>query len=250
MGAMLDRSSRYLTKEYQTLRQIRGAVMYPAFMFLMCMGVSVFLLTFVLPRFTAIYESKNAVLPGSTLLLMDVSRSLTQDWSWWLAGALGGCLVAAGWFHTRPGRRQLDWLKLNSPVLGGVFRKLYLSRATRTIGTMIDAGVSLLETIELVRGVTQNAYYDELWTSAINDIKRGDQALRAGDSLAHDVERRAMIHRRANDRQAHTDIYAFVKTEQFHGDMALIMIHGNHDVKFPVLCPVEERVGGKGTLDV
>ena len=162
-------------KEYQTLSLIRGALMYPVFMFLMCVGVTMFLLMVILPKFTAIYANKGAVLPAPTRFLMNMSDLLVNHWGWWLMGL--AVFVAGGfmWAGTKLGKGNLDWLKLHTPIFGNIFRKLYISRACRTIGTMIDSGVSLLDTINIVRDVTRNVYYDRLWDRVNEGLSEGQQ---------------------------------------------------------------------------
>jgi len=80
MAQMLERLSVYLTKEDQTVKQVKGAMMYPAFMMFMVAGVTVFLLTFVLPRFASIYATRGAALPAPTRLLMAISTNFSSYW--------------------------------------------------------------------------------------------------------------------------------------------------------------------------
>ena len=143
MGITLDRINTYLTKEYATLRQARSALTYPMFMAGMAVTVTVFLLVFVLPYFAKVYDTRGASLPTPTRVLMITSNALTDYWYLWLSGllALSGTLVLIG--RTVSGRSAIDWLKLNAPLCGPLYRKLYLTRACRTMGTMIAAGVSV-----------------------------------------------------------------------------------------------------------
>lgn len=174
MSAMLNRIALYLTKENQTAKQVRGALTYPMFMFAMCIGVTVFLLTVVLPQFAGIYANRGAALPAPTRFLMAVSGQLVDYWAFYSGGTVALAVGLHFWSRTRLGGIQIDWLKLNTPILSNVFRKLYLSRACRTIGTMLETGVSLLETISIVRGVTRNKYYDRLWDEVDSDLRNGN----------------------------------------------------------------------------
>ena len=175
MGVMLDRISNYLSREQQILRQARGALMYPLFMMMMTIGVTVFLLTVVLPRFASIYDSRKAVLPAPTRLLLAISGSLTHYWYFWLAGAilLVGGAYALG--RVDSGRRFYDWLKLHAPIAKGLFSRLYLTRACRTMGTLIGAGVSMLDMVQIVKQVTHNIYFEELRTEVERQLTRGSQ---------------------------------------------------------------------------
>ncbi|MEZ6190298.1 MAG: type II secretion system F family protein [Phycisphaerales bacterium] len=175
MGRMLDRVSGYLSKEMQTAKKIRGALTYPAFMLGMVILVTTFLLMFVLPKFAGIYQSRDTALPAPTQILLGLSGSLVDNWHLWLGGiimAVAGVYFAAG---TPGGQRFYDYLKLHTPVIGPLFNKLYLTRGCRTMGTMVAAGVPILDMIEIVREVTNNALYEELWDDADLRLRQGAQ---------------------------------------------------------------------------
>ncbi len=175
MGEMLERISTYMGKEARILRQVRGAMLYPLVMLTMAVSVTVFLLIFVLPRFATIYQSRGSALPLPTQILMTASNVVIGYWPIWLGLlvlAIVGIVVA---LSTEGGRRGFDWLKLNTPILRTMFRSLYVARASRTMGTMIVAGVSMLEAVAIVRGVTNNSYYRALWDEVDGALQEGLQ---------------------------------------------------------------------------
>ncbi len=175
MASMLDRISAFMTKEQQTIRQARGAMMYPAFMGCMAVGVTIFLLTFVLPKFAGIYQARKTALPAPTRVLLALSDFMVNYWYIWIAAIVAlivGTIVAG---RTPGGRRVFDYLKLNVPLVGGLYRKLYLTRAASTMGTMINAGVSMLDMIGIVRRVTVNTFYEELWDEVDDQLRQGSQ---------------------------------------------------------------------------
>lgn len=175
MAQMLDRLSAYLTKEEQTAKQVKGAMMYPIFMLMMAMGVTVFLLSFVLPRFAGIYETRGAALPAPTRLLLAISGNFTGYWYLWLAAAVASVITLVVMSKLPGGRRIFDWLKLNVPVAKALFQQLYISRATRTMSTMIVAGVTMLEMIDIARQVTVNSYFQDLWDEVDDRLREGSQ---------------------------------------------------------------------------
>lgn len=175
MGMMLERVSGYLTKERQTAKKIKNALTYPAIMLVMITCVTIGLLVFVLPKFTTIFAQRGAALPLPTQALIVISDALTGYWWAWLlalVGAVVGYVFAA---RTEGGRRAIDGFKLKCPVLGDLFRKLYLTRSMRTMGTMIDAGVPILDMITIVRDVTSNRWYEDLWDDLNDRMQRGSQ---------------------------------------------------------------------------
>ncbi len=104
-------------------------------------STTTFLLAFVLPKFTAIYASKKAALPEPTKILMAVSNFICTDWLMILT-AIGTAVFAYIMIlRTRRGARIFHYIQLNIPLMGPLFRKLYLSRGLRMVGTMAGAGV-------------------------------------------------------------------------------------------------------------
>ncbi len=175
MGRMLRKLSDYLISQREIAKKVRGALIYPAFMFVMCIATTIFLLTQVLPKFTAIFASKKAALPKPTIILIGISDSLTHYWYAWVGGTLALVIFLTWFLSTHTGRRTLDWLKLNTPIFGGMFHKLYLSRSLQTISTMLDSGVQVLDGLAIVKDVAGNSYYTELWDEVRNKIQTGSQ---------------------------------------------------------------------------
>ena len=163
MGTMLGRIAEYLSKERKTVKQIKGALTYPMIMVILALVVTVFLVVGVLPRFASIYSSRAAALPMPTKIVLTISETLTAHWPYFIAGIAGLIGLYIYLRVTKWGRRMLDTLKIKSPVLGPMFTQFYLTRATRTLGTLLASGVTLLDAIRIVRGVTNNVLWDELW---------------------------------------------------------------------------------------
>ena len=173
LGPMLDRIADYLRKEVETRGKVRAAMAYPGVMMVMAFGVTIFLLTYILPKFTPLFESKGTDLPGPTLLMMTVSDVMLGHWYWWLAGL---ALTTAGFIfgkRTDPGRRMLDWTKINLPIMGPMFRKVTISRSIRTLGTMLASDVPMLDSIKLAGEVSGNYYYQKVWEQVHDEVTGG-----------------------------------------------------------------------------
>ena len=137
--------------------------------------ITIFLMSFVLPRFARIYEQRAAALPAPTRLLLAVSDFVTTQYLWYLPAMVVVTIIAFVWIRLPSGRRALDFLRLNLPVLRTMYRHLYITRFTRTMATLLAAGVNVLDTIEICRGVTGNVYYDELWDTMEEGVRGGGQ---------------------------------------------------------------------------
>ncbi len=173
MGMMLARISEYLGKERRTKRQIVGAMVYPLVMVLMALTVTMFLVVWVLPRFARIYESRGSALPMPTRIVMGVSDVLLIHWPTIIGfGALiASALIMAR--STKQGRRFLDGVRLRTPIMGPMLSQYYLTRATRTLATLLAAGVSVLDALRIVKGVTTNAQWEDLWDRMIHSVTSG-----------------------------------------------------------------------------
>src|SRR6266849_3419320 len=114
------------------------------------------LLIFVIPTFQNMFASVNLQLPLPTRIVIGAS-SLLKNY-WWAVGGAAGALVFAlsRYYKTAPGRLQIDSLLLKTPILGDVLRKAAVSRFTRTLGTLISSGVSILDGLEITARTAGN----------------------------------------------------------------------------------------------
>ena len=175
MSKLLMRATNYLRDEQETLRRVKGALTYPAIMLSFAILTTVFLLAFVLPRFTVIYASKGAALPMPTQVLMAMSNVVVGHWIVLLLSVLGGSTAGYFFFRSEAGQRTWHFTQLRLPLMGSMFRKLHLSRGMRMIGTMANAGVSLMECVETARELCGNSYYRDMWTAVLTQIQSGKQ---------------------------------------------------------------------------
>jgi type IV pilus assembly protein PilC len=175
LGEMLERIAAYQRKDLETRGKVRAALAYPAVMLTMAVAVTIFLLTFVLPKFTPLFKRQGVELPKPTLVMMAISDSLMNYWYLWIGGVV---LAVAGFLYgrrTEPGRKALDWTKINLPILGSMFRKVTISRSVRTLGTMISSGVPVLESLRLSAEVAGNYHYEKLWRDVQDEVTTGNQ---------------------------------------------------------------------------
>ena len=173
MGTMLNRMSHYLSKEQKTAKQIKGALTYPAVMMSVAIIVTSFLVVFVLPRFAGIYEARSAKLPLPTQILMNISGFIIGNYVYILAGLGLLILLLTLFVRSATGKRTLDWLRINTPLIGSMYRQLYLTRSMRTMSTLVEGGVELMQCIEITRSVTNNIYYDRFWNEVVSCIRQG-----------------------------------------------------------------------------
>lgn len=170
---MLDRIAGYIGQQMETRKMVVGASIYPAVIGFMAVAVTIFLLTFVLPKFYAVFEGKEEVLPWATTFLMGLSKFVSKNWPFLLAavGVLFGVGIVA--LKTPVGRFWLDTAKLTLPVLRTMFRALYISRSLQTMGQLINAGVPMLDTLAITGQVSGNKLFEGMWLRVHSSVRQG-----------------------------------------------------------------------------
>jgi len=170
---ILNRIAEYLTHQIETRSQVKAAMVYPLIIGGMAVSTTVFMLTFVLPKFVLLFQGKEALLPLPTKILLGLSSSMTHYWYLYI---LGVAVVVVGtilFIRTETGRFALDTLKLRVPIFKKLFHCLYLSRGLRTMGELVGAGVPVLETITVTGKVTGNIHYQDLWRQVRDAVGEG-----------------------------------------------------------------------------
>ena len=177
MPEMLNVLAGYLNFESETRKRIKGALTYPFIMALMAVAATGTLMFFVLPRFMGIYESRGAALPKLTQILVSFSKLLGNFE--FMTGAITTIIFAAFglhyWAGTVTGRRVIDYIKIHTPVIGTMFVDTVVTRSMRIMATMVNTGVSLLDSIQVVQGSCRNYYFQRLWMNVDKKIRDGYQ---------------------------------------------------------------------------
>jgi type IV pilus assembly protein PilC len=170
---MLDRIASYIAQQIETRKMVVGAAIYPGIIGTLAVGVTIFLLTFVLPKFASVFEGKEDVLPWATKFLMGLSAFMVKNWPLLLAGvaAIGGSIWA--FTRTEVGMFWVDTLKLKVPVVKSMFRSLYIARSLQTMGQLINAGVPMLDTLAITGDISGNQIFKGLWRKVHASVKQG-----------------------------------------------------------------------------
>ncbi|MEN6577635.1 MAG: type II secretion system F family protein [Phycisphaerales bacterium] len=179
LSDMLQKLAEYLDEEAETRSQVKSAMVYPVIIAVMAVSVTVFLLCFVLPRFTAIFQGKEHLLPMPTTILMASSAFLRH---WWYV--IIPCIGAAMWgffffINTTVGRLWWDKTKLVLPLIRTLCRSLYITRGLHTMGVLTRAGVPILNTLSITAHISGNILYKELWLHVYEEVRQGKKVASA-----------------------------------------------------------------------
>jgi type IV pilus assembly protein PilC len=175
LASMLEQLAHYLDQEAETRSQVRGAMVYPCIILFMAITVTIFLLTFVLPRFTAIFAGKEQYLPTPTKMIMAISGFLRGEW-YFIVPALGVVIWGFLYFiHTQLGRYWWDKTKLVLPIIRKLCRSLYITRSMHTMGVLTGAGVPILDTLSITSEISGNALYRQMWVEVHDSVRQGQK---------------------------------------------------------------------------
>ncbi len=173
LSSMLQKLAEYLDAEAETRSQIKAAMVYPIIIAVMAIVVTIFLLCFVLPRFTMIFAGKEEYLPMPTKILMASSAFVRGQWFFIIpavAASIWGFFYFVG---TNIGRLWWDRTKLRLPIIKTLCRCLYITRSLHTMGVLTRAGVPILNTISITAQISGNILYRDMWLAVYEDVRQG-----------------------------------------------------------------------------
>jgi type IV pilus assembly protein PilC len=177
-GGILDtillRLATFLEKNDALVRKVKGAMVYPAVIVTVAILAVAVLLVFVIPTFSAMFASVNMELPAPTRLVIGLSDVLTRFW-WVIILAIAVLVFSFRSYYSTPnGRKVIDGALLNAPVVGDLLRKSAVSRFTRTLGTLISSGVSILDGLEITAKTAGNRVVHDAVMSSRQSIAGGE----------------------------------------------------------------------------
>lgn len=175
LDQILDRLAGFLEYEAEIRGKIKGAMMYPVMVLLFSQIMLFALFTFVLPKFKEIFTGMNMEMPFVTKMLFDMGDFMQAYWwSIILAGVVFFFGVRA-WGKTPDGRYKLDYLKLRIPIVGDLNLKMSVARFSRTFGTLINSGVPMMRSLEIVGETMNNSVLSQAIDATRSSIREGNK---------------------------------------------------------------------------
>lgn len=173
----LDKSLERLADQQEhdadMMGKIKGAMVYPAIVLFVIIGVIVFMLITVVPQVEKLYHDMGKELPFLTMLMVSAANFVIHFW--WIVLLVIGIIgfVLTRWVQTDSGKVTLDRVKLNMPLFSGLFRKMYMARFSRTSQTLMQSGVPMLEVLEICADAVNNKIIREEILRARDKVKNG-----------------------------------------------------------------------------
>lgn len=173
LDTILERLTAYLESNEALKAKVKAAMMYPIIVLSICFVITIFLLTFVIPRFATIFLSFGAKLPLLTQLLLDLSDFVKHYFILIALAPVAFWFLGKKWYKTPSGQKIVDAKLLTMPIFGIILKKVAVARFTRTLGTLIKSGVPILQALETVASTAGNVVISDAVFNARESIREG-----------------------------------------------------------------------------
>ena len=167
------RLAEFQEKEVARRSTIISALTYPAILCVVAVGVVVFLMTFVMPKLTAVFSDLGGSLPASTQLLLAITNGITNYWMFILGGLIAAIIIYRAWVATDAGAAARDAFLFRVPLIGPVIKKAIVSRFARVLGTLVYGGVPILESLRISGLSSGNRTFANGAIKVENEVREG-----------------------------------------------------------------------------
>jgi len=173
LDVVLGQIADFRARENDLKGRVKGAMIYPAVLATLSCVVMIFLLTFFIPRFSGIFSEFGAALPSLTLAIIAVSHVVSNYGLWVALAAIVGVVAAKRALATPAGRRQMERILLRAPAIGSIVARFAQVRFCRMLGTLLGAGVPLVNALKVAREAIGNQTLSDAVNSSIEEVQRG-----------------------------------------------------------------------------
>jgi len=173
LDTILNRLAAYIEKAMALKKRVKTAMFYPSTIVAVAVVVVIFLLIYVIPTFEQLFEGFGATLPLPTVIVLEASRIVRAYLLVMLAGLVAAVVGLRFYYRTPGGKMAIDRLLLRLPVFGPLIRKVAVAKFTRTLGTLVSSGVSILEGLDITARTAGNKVVEEAVLKARTTIAQG-----------------------------------------------------------------------------
>ena len=174
LDVILMRLAAYREKSDQLIRKVKGAMVYPSVIVVVAAGVTFGMLTYIVPVFAKMFGGLNAELPMPTQYVLAISHFLQDNILFLMVGGIGSVVGLLWWKKTPTGALLFDKFMLMTPIFGNLIRKSAVARFTRTLGTLLSSGVSIIEAMEITAKTAGNVVIANAINKSVLSIAEGD----------------------------------------------------------------------------
>lgn len=174
LDAILMRLASYREKADKLIRKVKGAMVYPSVIVVVAIGVTFGMLTFIVPVFAKMFSGLNAELPMPTQYVLAISNFLQANILYLFLGLVALVGTTIWWKRTPGGALTFDKTMIKTPIFGTLIRKSSVARFTRTLGTLLASGVSIIEAMEITAKTAGNLVISRAINKSVLAIAEGD----------------------------------------------------------------------------
>lgn len=174
LDTILVRLAVYREKADQLIRKVKGAMVYPSVVIIVAIGVTIGMLTFIVPVFAKMFAGVGAGLPAPTQVVLSISEFLQANFLYLIIGSIAGGVVFTWWKKTPSGGLIFDRILLASPIIGTIIQKSSVARFTRTLATLLSSGVSIIEALEITAKTAGNLVVSNAINKSVLAIAEGE----------------------------------------------------------------------------
>ena len=173
LDTILNRLAAYIEKSLTLKSRIKSAMFYPMTIVSVALVVVIFLLIYVIPTFQGLFANFGATLPLPTVIVLELSNIVREYLLYMIGGVVGLIMGIRAYYRTAGGRKRIDGLMLQLPIVGPLIRKVAVAKFTRTLGTLVSSGVAILEGLDITARTAGNTVVEEAVQKARSAIAQG-----------------------------------------------------------------------------
>ena len=176
LDIILNRLAEFMEKSQRLKRKVTGAMIYPIAVLTIAFAIVMGIMTMVVPKFQEIFADFDTDMPAMTITLLNISKWIVEQYGWaiLLFSPIGIIILMRLIRLSRAGRFAIDLVSLKIPILGQILAKTSIARFTRTLGTLVAAGVPILEAISITRDTAGNEVFRRALGNVHDSIRRGE----------------------------------------------------------------------------
>lgn len=169
----IDYVANNIEKNYQLLSRVKGAMMYPCIVLIVFFIIGFLVISFILPRLTAMIKELGVAIPWYTHVVIVVGDFMAKYWwavGFIILGFVGGAIYYIG---TPDGRKEWDQWKIRLPIVGVIFRYVYIVRFSENLGVLLAGGIPIIRALNIVSTVINNSVYEAIFLKTAEQVKMG-----------------------------------------------------------------------------
>lgn len=173
LATSLQTLSLQMERASNLKKKVKGAMIYPSIVLIVMGIIAVLMMIFVMPRITGVFKGMNKELPATTQFLITVSDFMAANTVLVLVGLIGGIFGILYFFRTTIGKRVMSFTVIRLPVIGTLAKETNSARTARTLSSLLESGVDVIQAIEITEDVLQNVYYKQVMREAATRVEKG-----------------------------------------------------------------------------